>query len=72
MAEKVVKLGIPRDAAFMYYLRDGAVWRVARKASSSQDLRPEKVADVSFEMEAAYSYFVDRDGDVARTPTARP
>jgi SMI1 / KNR4 family (SUKH-1) len=65
MAEKVVKLGRPRDAAFLYYLREGAVWRLARKA---QDPRPEKVADVSFEMDPAYKYFVDSDGDVARTP----
>ena len=31
MAEKVAKLGVTREKDFMYYVKDGAVWKVQRK-----------------------------------------
>ena len=70
MAEKVAKLGVSREKDFMYYVKDGGVWKVQRKQPGVPKGRPEKVADGSFEMDTNYIYFVDRDGDVARAKRA--
>ena len=70
MAEKVAKLGVNREKDFMYYVKDGAVWKVQRKQPGVPKGRPEKVADGGVEMDTNYIYFVDRDGDVARAKRA--
>jgi len=70
MAEKVAKLGVSREKDFMYYVKDGGVWKVQRKQPGVQKGRPEKVTDGGFEMDTNYIYFVDRDGDVARAKRA--
>ena len=70
MAEKVAKLGIGREKDFMYYVKDGGVWKVQRKQPGVPKGRPEKVADGGFQMDTNYIYFVDRDGDVARAKRA--
>src|SRR5215212_516010 len=70
MAEKVAKLGLGREKDFMYYVKDGAVWKVQRKQPGVPKGRPEKVADGGFQMDTNYIYFVDRDGDVARAKRA--
>ncbi|MEP6655202.1 MAG: hypothetical protein ABJA82_17695 [Myxococcales bacterium] len=70
MAEKVEKLGVNRDKDFMYYVKDGAVWRVQRKQPGVTKGRPEKVADGTFQMDTNFIYFVDRDGDVSRAKRA--
>src|ERR1022692_2737868 len=70
MAEKVAKLGVEREKDFMYYVKDGGVWRVQRKQPGVPKGRTEKVADGGFEMDTNYIYFVDRDGDVARAKRA--
>jgi hypothetical protein len=66
MAEKVAKLGIFRDKDFMHYVKDGAVWRVRRKQPGMPKGKPELVKDGGIEMDYAYIYFVDKDGDIAR------
>ena len=50
MAEKVAKLGVSREKDFMYYVKDGGVWKVQRKQPGVPKGRPEKVADGGFEM----------------------
>ena len=70
MAEKVAKLGVSHEKDFMYYVKDGGVWKVQRKQPGVPKGRPEKVADGGFEMDTNYIYFVDRDGDVARAKRA--
>jgi hypothetical protein len=70
MAEKVAKLGVEREKDFMYYVKDGEVWKVQRKQPGVPKGRPEKVADGGFEVDTNYIYFVDRDGDVARAKRA--
>src|SRR3954470_11396373 len=70
MAEKVAKLGIGREKDFMYYVKDGGVWKVQRKQPGVPKGRPEKVADGGVEMDTNYIYFVDRDGDIARAKRA--
>jgi hypothetical protein len=70
MAEKVKKLGINREKDFMYYVKDGDVWKVRRKQPGLPKGRPEKVADGGFEMDNNYIYFVDKEGDAARAKRA--
>jgi hypothetical protein len=70
MAEKVAKLGVEREKDFMYYVKDGEVWKVQRKQPGVPKGRPEKVADGGFVVDTNYIYFVDRDGDVARAKRA--
>ena len=70
MAEKVAKLGVEREKDFMYYVKDGEVWKVQRKQPGVPKGRPEKVADGGFQVDTNYIYFVDRDGDVARADRA--
>lgn len=70
MAEKVEKLSVHREKDFMYYVKDGAVWKVQRKQPGVEKGKPEKVADGTFEMDTDFIYFVDRDGDVSRAKRA--
>src|SRR6185295_12436756 len=70
MAEKVAKLGVNREKDFMYYVKDGNVWKVQRKQPGVPKGKQEKVADGGFEMDNNYIYFVDRDGNVARDKRA--
>jgi hypothetical protein len=69
-AEKVALLGVAREEGWMYYAKDGAVWKVQRADRGVPKGRPRRVADSAFQMDSAYTYFVDRDGDVARAPRA--
>jgi hypothetical protein len=70
MAEKVARLGINREKDFMYYVKDGGIWKVQRKQPGVPKGRPEKVVDGNFEMDTNYIYFVDKDGDAARAKRA--
>ena len=70
MAEKVARLGINREKDFMYYVKDGSIWKVMRKQPGMPKGRPEKVAEGGFQMDNNYIYFVDKDGDAARAKRA--
>src|SRR5436309_888192 len=70
MAEKVAKLGVTREKDFMYYVKDGAVWKVQRKQPNVPKGKSEKVADGNFQMDTEFIYFVDKDGDVSRAKRA--
>ena len=70
MQEKVARLGIVREKDMMYYVKDGAVWKVRRKQPGVAKGKPEKVADGGFEMDNNYIYFLDKAGDVARAKRA--
>src|SRR5262249_59879076 len=70
MAEKVARLGIRREKDFMYYIKDGSVWKVPRKQPGVPKGRPEKVADGGVDMDFAFIYFLDKDGDISRAKRA--
>lgn len=70
MAEKVAKLSVTREKDFMYYVKDGAVWKVQRKQPGVPKGKSEKVADGHFVMDTDFIYFVDKDGDVSRAKRA--
>jgi hypothetical protein len=70
MAEKVARLGIKREKDMMYFIKDGAVWKVPRKQPGQPKGRQEKVADGGFTQDNNYIYFLDKDGDVSRAARA--
>jgi hypothetical protein len=70
MAEKVSKLGIKREKDMMYFIKDGAVWKVPRKQPGQPKGKQEKVADGGFAQNNNYIYFLDKDGDVSRAARA--
>jgi hypothetical protein len=70
MAEKVAKLGVSREKDFMYYIKNGAVWKVPRKQPGQAKGKSEKVADAGVNQDTNYIYFLDKDGDVARAKRA--
>jgi hypothetical protein len=70
MAEKVAKLGVTREKDFMYYIKNGAVWKVPRKQPGQAKGKSEKVADAGITQDTTYIYFLDKDGDVARARRA--
>jgi len=72
MAQKLVRLGIVRDPTYLYFVRRGDVWRIARqpKSGNSERSLPEKVAEGGARMDSAYIYFLDREGDLARVKRA--
>jgi hypothetical protein len=68
--EKVARLGISREKDYMYYIKNGAVWKVPRKQPGQPKGKAEKVKDADVEMDTNYIYFLDKDGDVARSKRA--
>jgi hypothetical protein len=70
MAEKVARLGVSREKDFMYYIKNGAVWKVPRKQPGQAKGKSEKVADAGVSQDTSYIYFLDKDGDVARAKRA--
>ena len=70
MAEKVARLGVTREKDFMYYIKNGAVWKVPRKQPGQAKGKSEKVADAGISQDTSYIYFLDKDGDVARAKRA--
>ena len=70
MAEKVAKLGVTREKDFMYYIKNGAVWKVPRKQPGQAKGKSEKVADAGISQDTDYIYFLDKDVDVERAKRA--
>ena len=70
MAEKVARLGVTREKDYMYYIKNGAVWKVPRKQPGQAKGKSEKVADAGVSQDTSYIYFLDKDGDVARAKRA--
>jgi len=68
--EKVAKLGIKREKDMMYYIKGSAVWKVPRKQPGQPKGKPEKIQDCDFERDDNYIYYLDKDGDVARSKRA--
>lgn len=68
--KKFARLGIERDNDFMYYIKDGAVWRVPRKKpgqKTSGKGKKEMVVEFAGKNDLDYSkflYYMDGDGDI--------
>ena len=71
MAQKVAKTGVKRDnQRYLYFIKGGAVWQVARKRPGVRKGKPKMVVDAGIEMDAAYIYFLDKAGDISRAKRA--
>jgi hypothetical protein len=70
MAEKVARTGVKREKDFMYFIKNGAVWKVPRKQPGMSKGKSEKVVDAGVNQDFSYIYFLDKDGDVARAKRA--
>ena len=62
--EKVLKLGVQRKAGFVYYItEEGDVCGIKLGDPNSKTL-----IKGCGKIEEEYNYFLDEDGDIARTP----
>lgn len=68
MAEKVKKLNLERDYKRYLYFIDGA-GNVSKKAKSGEGEATVLVPN-AIERDNKFLYFLDKDGDVARSPRA--
>ena len=65
MAEVVEKAGVKREKGYLYFLRGSDVFK--QVAGRGRHGVPSKVYDGTFEREDGYMYFIDKEGNIART-----
>ena len=69
MGEKIARTGIVRKKGATYFIQDGNVWVTWSVPRGQAKPEPKLVAETGLEMDyAAYVYFQDKDGDLARKP----
>jgi len=69
--KRTIKLGIDRDSTFMYFIKDGAVWRVPRKRPGMPKGKKEKIrqfAEAGSLDYGSYLYYLDGAGNVVMNP----
>jgi predicted RNA-binding protein len=79
MVEKVQKIGLKREAGYLYFIdKQGDISRslMARgkkeKAKYSNTIcKSSKIIKIGLKREAGYIYFIDKQGDVSRSLMAR-
>jgi hypothetical protein len=70
--EKIQSTPIVKDnKKFLYYIKDGKVFRVPKKQTGVAKGRSEMQFDAKLTQDPDYIYFVDEDGDIARVPRAK-
>lgn len=66
MAEKLVKLGVKRQAGFLYYIdKQGDVACAKMARGNKKGGSPKKVAKCGIKRKTGYLYFLDKHGDVS-------
>lgn len=72
MAEKVAKVGVKREAGYLYFVdKNGNVARAKMARGATKSKGSDVVASPNVKKESGYLYFVDKDGDVSRSKMAR-
>ena len=67
MAEKVLKIGVEREDAFLYYIDKVVdVARVLMARGGKKGGKPKKVEKTGIKKEKGYLYFLDKKGDISR------
>lgn len=70
--EKIQAAGISKNnREFLYYIKDGKVFRVPKKRPGVPKGQPEVEYDAGLSLDPDYMYFVDEDGDISRVPRAK-
>lgn len=69
---KIAKIGIRREPGFLYYLKNGDVWRSPMKRPGEKVKgKAERVASVGVKVDySKVIAFLDKDGDIATQPRA--
>ncbi len=74
MAEKVAKVGVKKQAGYLYFVDSkGNVSRakMARGGRKKGRVKQELVAKTGIKKQAGYLYFIDSKGDVSRAKMVR-
>ena len=72
MAQIVEKLGIKREAGYLYYIdKDGDVGKVQMARGGKKGKKASKVEKVGIKKEKGYLYFLDKNGHISRAKMAR-
>jgi hypothetical protein len=71
VAEKVVALGLPPPDGGMYMVYADKVMFTPMGVGLARGVEARLVAKLQLELRDGWLYFVDKDGDVARTPVGR-
>jgi hypothetical protein len=72
MAEKVAKVGVKKEAGYLYFVdKQGDVSRAKMARAGEKGGKPEKAARCGVKKEPGYLYFIDKAGDVSRAKMAR-
>ena len=72
MAEKVTRLGVKREAGYLYFLRGTDVYKTPMKKAGQKSAagKATLICNGSFEREEGYLYFLDHNGDISRSRRA--
>jgi hypothetical protein len=68
--EKVKETNLTKESGYLYYLKGGNVWRSPMKNNKTGVKGMVEETNVQTDYDN-YLYFIDKDGDVARTASAR-
>jgi len=72
MAERVQKVGIKREAGYLYFVdKQGDVSKTLMARGGKKSGKPSKVEKLGLSKEKGYLYFVDKNGDVSRSAMSR-
>ena len=72
MAKEVVAhTGVQKEKGYLYYVKNGDVWRSKMSRGGSGGGGAEKVADGGVTIEKGYLYFITKEGHIGRAPMAR-
>lgn len=65
-SKKVVKLGVRREAGYLYYIdKSGDISRAKMARGGHSGGKPAKVVKVGIKKEPGFLYFLDKQGDVS-------
>ena len=64
--DKIDRVGLKRDPAYIYVLRDSAIYRAPREPEPKTHADWTKIHQGSFVREEGYGYAIDLDGDFVR------
>jgi len=68
MAEKVQKVGITREAGYLYFVdKQGDISRTLMARGDKKGGKASKVQKAGVNKEKGYLYFIDKQGDISRS-----
>lgn len=72
MAEKVAKVGVKKQAGYLYFVdKHGNVARAKMARGGKKGGKVEVVAKVGVKKKSGYLYFIDKKGDISAAKMAR-